>query len=102
MKMGKLLLILIFIMAILTTSSYAAIVQERQCSQLYANLTPKGEFVDWSKNYTFNKFDPSKGELIGVLFNATLNGSLFAEAENRANSPVIDAYVNVNGGQDRL
>jgi len=92
----KLFLKSIFIITILTTSSLAAIVQEQQCANLYADQMPKGEFVDWTADYQFNKFDPSKGRLLGVEFNATLNGSLFAEAENRANLPVTGAYVNVN------
>ena len=92
----KLLLTSFFIITILTTSSFAAIVQERQCANLFANQTPQGEYFDWTKDYQFNKFDPSKGQLIAVEFNATLNGSLDACAENRANSPVNGAFVKVD------
>ena len=41
----KLLLKSIFIIAILTTSSLAAIVQEKQCANLYADQMPKGEYA---------------------------------------------------------
>ncbi|HOU70032.1 MAG TPA: choice-of-anchor E domain-containing protein, partial [Methanothrix sp.] len=95
MKVGRLLLP-ILIIAILTTTSFALTTRDTpQCSNLYADRTPQGEFVDWSDSYNFTKFDPSKGTLTGIEFNATLNGSLFAEAENRARTPVNGAYVNV-------
>lgn len=93
MRHLRLLLALIFIITILTTLSSAAIVTEKQCANLFA---PNGKLVDWTDKFQFNKFDPSKGKLLSVEFNATLNGTINASVENLADEPVTNASISVN------
>jgi hypothetical protein len=101
MKAGRLLLALIFIIAILTTSSLAAIRTVTYYSELFTNQTEpltgqQGKFVDWTDNHTLPYFNPAMGWLLSVDFRATLNGSLNARAENLAATPVTTAYTAVN------
>ena len=96
------LLISIFIMAILTTSSLAAIKTVTYSSSLYANLTPPGELVDWNDNFTFPYFDPAMGKLISVYFSATLNATLNGAAENGAPKPVQNAYIAIDAYLDAV
>lgn len=97
--MRRLLLSILFI-AILTTSSLAAIVQEKQCSNLFADQTPQGNLTGWTADYQFNKFDPSKGKLLSVELNTTLNCSMFARAENFAPSWANGSYAYVDADLD--
>ncbi len=96
------LLISIFILAILTSSSLAAIKTVTYSSSLYANLTPPGELVDWNDNFTFPYFDPAMGKLISVYFAATLNATLDGAAENGAPKPVQNAYFAVDAYMDAV
>ena len=96
MRYWRLLLISIFIIAILSTSSLAAIRTVTYYSSLFADSTPPGEFVDWTDNFTFPYFDPAMGELISVYFTATLNATLNGAAENRALTSVQNAYFDVD------
>jgi len=59
-------------------------------------FTPDGEYVDWNSNHIFPYFDPAMGRLISVYFSATLNATLYGEAENKAASPVQNAWMNVD------
>ncbi len=102
MKIGRLLLIPTIIIAILATLSSAAIVEEKQCANLHAGLTGgyQGIYTDWTDDYQFNKFDPAKGKLLSVDFNATLNGSIYARAENLGGSNVSGAYALVDADME--
>ena len=93
MRHWRILLILIFIIAILSTSSMAAIRTVTYADSLF---TPDGEYVDWNSNHIFPYFDPAMGRLISVYFSATLNATLYGEAENKAASPVQNAWMNVD------
>ncbi|HOU71007.1 MAG TPA: choice-of-anchor E domain-containing protein [Methanothrix sp.] len=84
---------MIFIIAILSTSSMAAIRTVTYADSLF---TPDGEYVDWNSNHIFPYFDPAMGRLISVYFSATLNATLYGEAENKAASPVQNAWMNVD------
>jgi len=59
-------------------------------------FTPDGYFVDWNSNHIFPYFDPAMGRLISVYFSATLNATLYGEAENRALAPVPNAWMTVD------
>jgi hypothetical protein len=96
MRIGRLLLISIFIIAILTTSSLAAIRTVTYSSELFTGSSPQGKFVDWTDNHKLPYFDPAKGRLISVDFKATLNASLVGKAENLADEPVPNAYMAVD------
>ena len=63
-------------------------------SELFTSIG--GELVDWSDNHTFPYFDPDMGRLISVYFTATLNGTLYGEAENKATRPVEAAWMGVD------
>jgi len=102
MRHWRLLLISIFIIATLSTSSLAAIRTVTYYSSLFADSTPPGEFVDWTDNFTFPYFDPAMGELISVYFTATLNATLEGAAENRALTPVQNAYFAVDAYMDAV
>ena len=102
MRYWRFLLISIFIIAILSTSSLAAIRTVTYYSSLFANSTPPGEFVDWTDNFTFPYFDPAMGELKSVYFTATLNATLDGEAENRALRSVQNAYFAVDAYMDAV
>jgi hypothetical protein len=102
MRYWRLLLISIFIIAILSTSSLAAIRTVTYYSSLFADSTPPGEFVDWTDNFTFPYFDPAMGELISVYFTATLNATLNGAAENRALTSVQNAYFDVDAYMDAV
>ena len=93
MRHWRILLISIFIIAILSTSSMAAIRTVTYADSLF---TPDGEYVDWNSNHIFPYFDPAMGRLISVYFSATLNATLYGEAENKAASPVQNAWMNVD------
>jgi hypothetical protein len=96
MRFWRLLLISIFIIAILTTSSLAAIKTVTYTSELFANKTPPGKLVGaWTDNHTMPYFDPALGRLISVDFTATLNASLNGYAQNLAGDPVAQAYMRV-------
>jgi len=94
MRHCRLLLISIFIIGVLTTSSMAAIKTVTYNSELFTSIG--GELVDWSDNHTFPYFDPDMGRLISVYFTATLNGTLYGEAENKATRPVEAAWMGVD------
>jgi hypothetical protein len=96
MRHWRLLLISIFIIAILTTSSFAAIRTVTYTSQLYTGSTPQGKLVDWTDNHTLPYFNPALGRLISVDFRATLNATLNGYAQNQAGEPVPKAYMAVD------
>ncbi|MFZ2470945.1 MAG: choice-of-anchor E domain-containing protein [Methanothrix sp.] len=73
----KTLLLSIFIIAILTTSSLAAIK-----TVTYPSTIDK-LMVDWDENHSLPYFNPALGRLISVNFNAMLNASLEGKAENK-------------------
>ena len=100
MRHWRLLLISILFIAILTTSSLAAIVQEMQCSNLFADQTPQGDITGWTADYQFNKFDPSKGKLLSVELNTSLNCSVFARVENWGPSWCNGSYAYVDADLD--
>ena len=93
MRHWRLLLISIFIIAILTTSSLAAIRTVTYTSELY---TPQGKLVDWTDNHTLPYFNPALGRLISIDFKATLNATLVGSATNLANESVDKAYMAVD------
>ncbi|MGV8174898.1 MAG: choice-of-anchor E domain-containing protein [Methanothrix sp.] len=80
MRFGKLLLISIFIIALLSTSSLSTIVTTDPDESKIGNSS-----LNWSKdqNHTFKYFNPSLGRLVGVSFIVTLNGSMYGMTENR-------------------
>ena len=93
MRHCRLLLISIFIIAVLTTSSMAAIKTVTYNSELF---TPDGDYVDWTGDHIFPKFDPAMGRLISVYFTATLNATLYGAAENKASGKVDKASIVVD------
>jgi len=85
MRLRSLLLASIFIIAMLTTSSFAI------KTVTYTSELPR-ETVDWEGYHTLPKFDPALGNLVSVNFTASLNATMDGEAENNANSWFYDAY----------
>ena len=95
MKPGRLLLALIFIIAILTTSSLAAI---RTVS--YNSSIPPNLVGTWTGNHTLDYFNPALGRLISVNFTVTLNATTSGTATNQAGSPVACASMLVTTDMD--
>ena len=89
MRLGRLLLTSIFIIAILTTSSLAI-----KTVTYESSIAP--ETVGWTKYHTLPYFDPALGRLISVDFTASLNASVDGAAENTGPSPVNGAYVSAD------
>jgi hypothetical protein len=89
MRLLRLLLISIFIIAILTTSSLSATKTVTYTSSLPA------KYVNWTDNHMQPYFNPALGRLISVDFKASLNASLVGKAENLAGSPVPNGYMAV-------
>jgi hypothetical protein len=90
MRYGRNLLISIFIIAILVSSSLAAI-----RTVTYPSNIPES-MMGWDGNHPLPYFDPAKGELLSVLFTATLNDSFDGKAENKNTvSGVSGCYMNV-------
>ncbi|MCU0637637.1 MAG: hypothetical protein MUE87_03330, partial [Methanothrix sp.] len=81
MGSAKMLLILILVIAFLTTSSFAAIRQ----ATFYSYVD--NQTVNWpaGQNHTFPYFSPDTGRLIRIDFLATLNSSMNGTTENRNN-----------------
>lgn len=89
MKHGRLLLVSIFIIAILTTSSLAV------KTVTYTSDLPS-KVTDWERNHTLPYFDPDLGNLISVDFTASLNATTDGKAENLGPSEVVGSYIDVD------
>jgi hypothetical protein len=89
MNYGRLLLVPIFIIAILTASSLAV------KTVTYTSDLPS-EVTDWERNHTLPYFDPDLGNLISVDFTASLNATLDGKAENMGPSEVVGSYIDVD------
>ncbi len=87
MRLCKPLMVLIFVMAILITSSMA--VQ----TVTYTSELPPETVGTWTKYHTLPYFDQNLGNLIAVDFTASLNATVDGAAENKAPSPVNGAYI---------
>ena len=91
MKHWRLLLVSIFIIAILTTSSLAV------KTVTYTSDLPPWDVGTWERYHTLQKFDPDLGNLISVDFTASLNATVDAGAENMAPlGGVTGAYFDVD------
>ena len=90
MKSGRLLLISILVIAILTTSSLAAIRTVSYNSEIDLAQIP------WNKNHVLPYFDPDLGKLLRIDFVTTLNGSEDVCVQNYHTSQPAQAYVTDN------
>lgn len=91
MTLGRLLLVSIFIIAMLTTSSLAV------KTVTYESSIAPGTVGTWTKYHTLPYFDPALGRLISVDFTASLNASINGSAENLdPDSGVIGAYMSAD------
>ncbi len=89
MKYGRLLLVSIFIIAVLTASSLAV------KTVTYTSDLPS-KVTDWERNHTLPYFDPDLGNLISVDFKASLNATTDGKAENLGPSEVVGSYIDVD------
>lgn len=87
MRLGRLLLVSIFIIAMLTTSALAV------KTVTYTSELPPETVGTWERNHTLPYFDPDLGRLISVDFTASLNATVEGEIENLALSPATGAYI---------
>ena len=88
MRLCKPLMVLIFVMAILITSSMA--VQ----TVTYTSELPPETVGEWTRYHTLPYFDQNLGNLISVDFTASLNATVAGGVENTATLEGVDnAYI---------